>query len=69
MEDIKKEMPLGLVFLIVLNETAMVNFAKMPDTQRQEVIRQSKRVKTKAEMSRLVDRIASNEIECAGVSE
>lgn len=60
MDDLRNEMPLGFAFSMAMNEKAMVNFGRMSEAQRQQVITESKKITSKHEMNQLVDRIAEN---------
>lgn len=45
-------------FSMALNEQAMLNFSRMSESERDEIINRGKNVKSKKEMERLVDSIA-----------
>ncbi len=48
---------------MAMNESAMMNFARMSEEQRSRVIAEGRSAKSKNEMDRLVDRIAANKYE------
>lgn len=54
-----KEMPIGFTMSLAMNESAMERFAGMDEKARQEVIEESRTVKSKAEMEHLVDRLGN----------
>lgn len=58
MSDFKDVMPEGLAFSMALNEQAMLNFSRMSESERDEIINRGKNVKSKKEMERFVDSIA-----------
>ncbi len=54
----KKEIPMGLVFQMSLNERAMENFAKMTDTEKKQVIEAARNVTSKEQMKGIVSDLA-----------
>lgn len=62
MEDMKSEMPEGLMMSMAMNEKAMSNFIRMTSEQRDDVIERSRQVKSKQEMEHLIHDIASEKI-------
>lgn len=50
----QKEMPLGLVFQMSMNDQAMTNFAKMTEDEREKVLECARNTKSKSEMQRIV---------------
>lgn len=55
--DNVNEMPLGLAFQLSMREGAMENFAKLSESQKQQIIMQAKSANTKDELRQLVDSI------------
>lgn len=62
MEDMKSEMPEGLMMSMAMNEKAMSNFIRMTSEQRDDVIERSRQVKSKQEMEHLIHDIASEKV-------
>ena len=56
------ELPVGFVMSLAMNEKAMKRFVDMDKSERKMVEEESSRVTSKAEMERLVDRLAREEI-------
>ena len=56
------EFPVGFMLSLAMNEKAMKRFVDMDESQRKAVEEESSRVKSKAEMERLVDRLAKEEL-------
>ena len=56
------ELPVGFMLGLAMNEKAMKRFVDMDESQRKAVEEESSRVKSKAEMERLVDRLAKEEL-------
>lgn len=54
----KKDMPMGLVFQMSLNERAMENFAKMTEEEKKQVIEAAKGVTSKEQMRSIVSDLA-----------
>lgn len=51
----KKDMPLGFVFRMGLNEKAQENFSKMTDEEKRQVLDAARMISSKAQMQNLVD--------------
>lgn len=62
MADMRNEVPEGLVLSMAMNEKAMYNFTSMTAEQRDDIIERSRQVKSKQEMERLIDSIASDRV-------
>ena len=60
MDEPIKELPAGLGFSMAMNLNAMNNFTNLSEKEKQQVINESKQVKSKDEMNRLVNRLAEN---------
>ena len=56
------ELPMCFMLSLAMNEKAMKRFVDMDESQRKAVEEESSRVKSKAEMERLVDRLAKEEL-------
>lgn len=56
------ELPVGFMLSLAMNERAMKRFVDMDESERKMVEEESSRVKSKAEMERLVDRLAREEM-------
>ena len=56
------ELPVGFMLSLAMNEKAMKRFVDMDESQRKAVEEESSRVKSKAEMERLVDRLAKEDL-------
>ena len=54
----KKEMPMGFVFQLALNEKAMKNFAEMTEEEKRQVIDTAKDVISKEQMKGIVEELA-----------
>ena len=54
----KKEIPMGLVFQMSLNERAMENFSKMTDVEKKQVIEAARNVTSKEQMKGIVSDLA-----------
>lgn len=54
------ELPEGLGFSLAMNQDAMKNFSNMEDSQKKQVIAESRQVRSKAEMNRIVNRLAED---------
>lgn len=54
----KKEIPMGLVFQMSLNEKAMENFSKMTDVEKKQVIEAARNVTSKEQMKGIVSDLA-----------
>lgn len=57
MERDMKELPIGFTMSLAMNEKAMKSFSDMSEEQRKSIEEESRNVKLKVEMERLVDRI------------
>lgn len=55
--NLEEELPIGFGLSLAMNEKAMNRFAQMDETQKKEVIEESRHVSTKREMEQLVNRI------------
>ncbi len=62
MADMRSEVPEGLILSMAMNEKAMYNFTSMTAEQRDNIIERSRQVKSKQEMERLIDSIASDRV-------
>ena len=56
--DNKKDIPMGLVFQMSLNERAMENFAGMTEEEKRQVIEAARNVSSKEEMKSIVSDLA-----------
>ena len=54
-----KELPIGLMMSLAMNEAAMEKFSGMDESKKQSVIDESRKVSSKMEMERLVDRLGN----------
>ena len=57
--DNQENMPLGFAFQLALNEKAMDKFAKMPETEKRQVLEVARNASTKEQMSGIVDDIGN----------
>ena len=55
----KKEMPVGFGMALAMNPEAMQKFASLSETKKQEIIRGTHAVSSKAKMKRYVENIKS----------
>lgn len=51
-----KDLPLGFSFSLAMNEKALDNFAKMSDTEKQQVVEEARSAQSKGEMQQIVNR-------------
>lgn len=54
---LEEELPIGFGLSLAMNEKAMENFADMDQTQKAQLIEQSRHVNSKREMEQLVNKI------------
>lgn len=54
----KKDMPMGFVFQLALNEKAMENFAEMTEEEKRQVLHMAKGVTSKEQMKGIVEDLA-----------
>ena len=63
----KKEMPIGFSMALATNPKAMEKFAALSDDKKQRIIQETHSVKSKADMHRYVNGIASDNTPDASV--
>lgn len=54
-------LPLGLAFGLAMDEKALDNYGKLTEYQKEQLLAQSKSVKSKDEMQQLIQRISDGE--------
>lgn len=57
MKEISRDWPIGFAMELSMNETAMEFFSNLPKDQKEQLVEQSRQVKSKSEMHELVDSI------------
>ena len=55
------ELPLGFGMALAMNEKALNSYAKLTEAEKEEVIKQSRGARSKAEMEHIVNSIAERE--------
>lgn len=54
----KKDMPLGLAFQLSMNEKALVNFARMTEEEKKQILEAARSVQSKEQMRSIVEDLA-----------
>ena len=58
-----QQLPIGLGLSLAMNQRAMDRFANMTEAEKEQAIAQSRRVKSKREMDRIVSSLAEDDDE------
>lgn len=54
-------LPLGLAFGMAMDEQAVTNYGKMTEYEKEQVLAQSKNVKSKEEMQQLIQKLSDGD--------